>query len=69
MMDAEIPFAQQEENMQAQEQLVQYIIDEVLRINRQDLEVLQANIPALESITLPYRRITHAQWCIELEQM
>jgi aspartyl/asparaginyl-tRNA synthetase len=40
MMDAELPFAQQEENMVAQEQLVQFIIDEVLRINRKELETL-----------------------------
>jgi asparaginyl-tRNA synthetase len=69
MMDAEIPFAQQQENMEIQEQLVQFIIDEVLRVNRQDLEVLEANIPALEAIKLPYRRITHAEWCVELAQM
>lgn len=69
MMDAELPFAQQEENMVAQEQLVQFIINEVLRINRKELEILGANIVALEAIQLPYRRITHAEWCKELTAM
>ena len=69
MMDAEIPFIQQEENMCIQEQLIQYIINQVLLVNRSDLMTLEADIPALEAIQLPYRRITHAQRCDELIAM
>jgi asparaginyl-tRNA synthetase len=69
MMDAEIPFIQQEENMQIQEQLVFYILQQVLEHNMQDLILCGANIEALQKITFPFRRITHAEWCIELESM
>jgi asparaginyl-tRNA synthetase len=40
MMDAEITFIQQEENMQIQEQLIYYIIQEVLKKNSKELEIL-----------------------------
>lgn len=69
MMDAELPFAQQEENMQAQEQLIQFIIDEVLLRNRKELELCGAPIQALEAIQLPYKRVTHADRCKELTEM
>lgn len=69
MMDAEIPFIQQEENMQFQEQLIFFILQEVLKKNRADLVACGANIEALEKITFPFRRITHAQWCVELKEM
>jgi len=69
MMDAEIPFIQQEENMQAQEQLVRYILQDVLKKNRADLVACGAPIDALEKITFPFRRITHAERCKELEEM
>lgn len=69
MMDAELPFIQQEENMQAQEQLIQFIIDQVLLRNRKELELCGANIETLEAIQLPYKRLTHADRCKELSDM
>lgn len=62
MMDAEIPFVQQEENMQIQEDMLKYIINKVLEINEKDLILLGRDITPLQTIiNKPWIRMTHAQ--------
>lgn len=69
MMDAEIAFAEQKENMEIQEQLVYFIIQEVLRVNRKDLELIEAPIEQLENITLPFKRVMYKDRVDELIAM
>lgn len=69
MMDAEIAFIQQEENMQLQEQLIFYIIQEVLRKNRKELEILERPIEKLEAIQLPFKRMMYKDRVEELISM
>ena len=66
MMDAEMAFATQEENMQTQEQLIYYIIQEVLTLNKQDLEILGRDTTLLSNITLPFPRVQYKDRVDEL---
>lgn len=69
MMDAEMPFMGYKENMEMQENLVYFIIQEVLKLRRTELEILERNIEALEKIQLPFPRKTHAEIVKELQAM
>lgn len=67
MMDAEIPFIQQEENMQIQEDLLKYIISQVLEKNRKDLTTLGRDVAPLEAIvSKPRLRMTHQEFVADL---
>lgn len=67
MMDAEIPFIQQEENMQIQEELLKYIITKVLEKNNKDLATLERDISPLEHIvSVPWKRMTHVEFVEDL---
>ncbi|HMY80837.1 MAG TPA: asparagine--tRNA ligase [Candidatus Absconditabacterales bacterium] len=67
MMDAEIPFIQQEENMQIQEDLLKYIIGKVLEINGKELALLDRDTKPLENIiTIPWKRMTHREFVDDL---
>lgn len=67
MMDAEIPFIQQEENMQIQEALLKYIIWQVLEKNKSDLVTLGRDPSPLEAIVdKPWLRMTHAEFVDDL---
>lgn len=67
MMDAEIPFIQQEENVQIQEDMLKYIITQVLEKNTKDLTLLGRDATPLQSIVdKPWIRMTHAQWVDDL---
>lgn len=67
MMDAEIPFVQQEENMQIQEDLLKYIIQQVLDKNTIDLHLLDRDIVPLQSIlNKSWPRMTHKEWIDDL---
>lgn len=66
MMDAEFAFIQQDENMELQESLMYYIIQEVLKKNRRELAFLGRDVGPLEAIQLPFVRMTHAEWIDDL---
>jgi len=66
MMDAEIPFIQQEENMKIQEQLIYYILQQVLEKNIQELDILGRDTTPLKKISLPFKRMTHVEFVEDL---
>lgn len=67
MMDAEIPFAQQDENMEIQEDLLKYIIRQVLEKNTKDLTLLNRDPAPLENIVdKPRPRMTHIEFVDDL---
>jgi asparaginyl-tRNA synthetase len=67
MMDAEIPFIQQDENMQIQEDLLKYIIRQVLEKNSKDLTLLGRDMTPLSSIVdKPRPRMTHEEFVNDL---
>jgi asparaginyl-tRNA synthetase len=61
MMDAEMAFYEHEDNLAIQEQLICYIIEDVLKNNLKELEILGRDITSLEKISPPFERITHAE--------
>jgi asparaginyl-tRNA synthetase len=67
MMDAEIPFIQQDENMQIQEDLLKYVIVQVLEKNHKDLATLERDIAPLQHIvSVPWKRMTHIEFVDDL---
>lgn len=67
MMDAEIPFIQQEENMQIQEDLMKYIISQVLLINWKEFAILGRDTTPLQNIVeKKWPRMTHAEFVDDL---
>ncbi len=69
MMDAESAFTDNEKNMKIQEELVYFIIQEILKNNRTELEILERDISKLENITIPFERKKHADVVKELQTM
>jgi asparaginyl-tRNA synthetase len=67
MMDAEIPFIQQDENMQIQEDMLKYIITQVLEKNPADLTLIGRDTAPLEAIiNKPRPRMTHEEFVDDL---
>lgn len=69
MMDAEMAFMQQEENMQVQEELIYFILHEVLTKNKAELAILERDTTPLENIKLPFKRVKHDDRVKELIAM
>ncbi len=69
MMDAEIAFCDHDENIQIQEQLISYMIAQVLAHNQDDLMILERDISKLEAIKAPFTRMTHAEAIKQLREM
>jgi asparaginyl-tRNA synthetase len=61
MMDAEMAYCTHEQNMALQEQLICYMIEQVLKHNREDLAITQRDVSKLERIKAPFPRLTHRQ--------
>jgi asparaginyl-tRNA synthetase len=67
MMDAEIPFIQQEENMQTQEDLLKYIISQTLERNSKDYVTLgRDTTPLVNIVNKSWLRMTHAEFVDDL---
>jgi asparaginyl-tRNA synthetase len=69
MMDAEAAFADYEENMNTQEELVHAILTAVLTERQAELKILERNVEALEKANQPFLRKTHADVVKELQSM
>lgn len=68
MMDAEIPFIQQEENIAIQEALMKYILQEVLMHHQDDLVTLERDTTILTKIiSTEWPRMTHEAWIQDLQ--
>ncbi len=69
MMDAETAFADHEENMRIQEQLVSFIVQRVLETRGAELKMLERDIEPLKKVQAPFHRITHADAVKKLQEM
>lgn len=67
MMDAEMAFCSHEQNMALQEQLICFIVERVLSLNRADLLATGRDVAKLEKIKAPFPKLTHSQ-AVELLQ-
>ena len=66
MMDAEMAFVSFEENLQIQEDLIYYIVQQVLAKHTEDLKLLERDTAPLAALKKPFIRWTHAQYVEEL---
>lgn len=65
MMDAEAAFVEHQENMTIQEELISYLVKNVLKNRSKELAVLERDVKPLEKIKTPFNKITY-QEAIEL---
>ncbi|MCD7878836.1 MAG: asparagine--tRNA ligase [Candidatus Gastranaerophilales bacterium] len=59
MVEPEIAFADIYDDMDVAEEFIEYIVSEVLKHNRSDLETLERDISKLENIKRPFPRISY----------
>ncbi|MDP2741199.1 MAG: asparagine--tRNA ligase [bacterium] len=69
MMDAEMAFTDLEENISIQENLIRYMVSQVLEKNKQELAMLERDIKPLENITKPFYKITHKEAVKKLQEL
>jgi len=69
MMDAEAAFVEHDENMAIQEQLVSFVVENILKNYAKELEMLERNIEPLKKIQAPFYRITHAEAIKKLHEL
>lgn len=68
MMDAETAFCDNDKNMDVQEDLVKFIVGEVLRLRTPELEILERDIDVLKkTVENGFPRRTHAEVVKELQ--
>lgn len=69
MTNAEMAFIEHAENLEVQEQLIQFILDHVLSKCQAELKVLDRDPAPLKQIKLPYPRLTYHQAIDKLHQL
>jgi asparaginyl-tRNA synthetase len=69
MMDAEAAFVEQDENMQIQEGMVEFVVQKVLEKNLKELAILERDIEPLKKIKAPFIHKTHTEVVKELREM
>src|SRR3989339_215197 len=69
MMDAEAAFVEHAENLEIQEQLVQFIVEHVLATCQTELVILERNQEPLKKVKAPFVRMTHAEAIAKLNEL
>ncbi len=68
MMDAEMAFTDHEGNLTMQEGLISFIVEQVLKQNKKELEILERDIKPLQNVKAPFYKITHAEAIAKLRE-
>lgn len=61
MSNAEMAFADLDQNIDIQERLIAYVVSEVLHNCQEELRVLERDTKPLEKVTAPFERLTHKE--------
>ncbi|MFH0815058.1 MAG: asparagine--tRNA ligase [Candidatus Falkowbacteria bacterium] len=61
MMDVEMAFCDHKMNLEMQERLIEFVVQKVLETNKQELQILERDISALEKIKVPFNRLSYAE--------
>lgn len=69
MMDAEMAFVNLDENLKIQEELLRFMVTQVLEKNKEELKILERDILPLENITKPFYKITHKDAVKKLQEL
>src|SRR3989339_1124829 len=69
MMDAEMAFIDLEQNLQTQEELIRFLVSQVLEKNINELSILERDTAPLKNITRPFYKITYSQAVKKLQDL
>lgn len=69
MLEPEIAFCSLEELMEVEEQMISYVVQQVLEKNQQELAILERDISILEKITGPFARISYDDAVDKLKEL
>lgn len=69
MMDAEMAFYDNEKSLVLQENLICFVVEQVLKENKKELEILERNTDSLEKIKAPFIRMTHQEAVDKLNKL
>lgn len=69
MLDAEVAFADFEDNLKLQEELISYLIKGLLRTKNKELGTLGRDISRLEKIKAPFARLTYDEAINKLKKL
>jgi asparaginyl-tRNA synthetase len=69
MMDAEAAFVEHEENMKLQEDLVIFIVGQILLRCKEELVILERDIEPLKKVQAPFIRLTHGEAVALLQEL
>jgi len=69
MLEPEASFITFEENMALQEKLILYVIKQLLKENKKELEILQRDPKALVRVKAPFAKITYKEAIKKLQKM
>jgi asparaginyl-tRNA synthetase len=61
MLDAEMAYADSEDNMRLQERMVSAVVAAVLKDHRDDLATLERDVAPLEKVTVPFDRLDYGE--------
>jgi asparaginyl-tRNA synthetase len=61
MLEAEVAYADNEDNMRLQERMVSAVVAAVLKDHREDLSVLERDTAPLEKVTVPFDRLDYGE--------
>lgn len=69
MLEPEIAFCSLEELMEVEEQMISYVVQQVLEKNQQELAILERDTAVLEKITGPFARISYDDAVDKLKEL
>jgi len=69
MLEPEIAFCSLEELMDIEEQLVAYVVEQVLAKHQQELEIIERDVEKLKAITAPFARISYDEAVERLQEL
>lgn len=69
MVEPEAAFLTHEENMQLQEQMIEYVVQRVLERRQDDLKAIGRDITRLEKVKAPFPRITYTEAVALLQKL
>jgi len=69
MLDAESSFMRYEENLEFQEELIYYVVSNLINTRKKELEILERNIKPLKKIKTPFPRMTYSEAVDKLHEL
>ena len=69
MMDAEAAFVDFEENINIQERLIQFVINNVITSCQEEFQILERDTNPLKNIVLPFPRLTYDETIQKLQEL